>query len=75
MLQEERAELRVLEAPGVSVAGPWEGAPFVAKELALQLSFGDCGTVHRHEGATLPRAVGVNGGGYQRFPSARLARD
>ena len=67
--------MRQLEAADPSCDGAGEGAPLMAKQLALEEPGGNCGAVELDEGASAPGAVRVDQVGDQLLARSRLAPD
>src|SRR5207244_6857537 len=75
LVQEDRAGVGELEAPGLALVRAREGAALVAEQLRLQELTRDRGAVHLDEGRASARRVDVDGAGDQLLAHARLAAD
>ena len=75
LVEEERAALRLLEAPGRARERPCEGALLVAEEFGFDQVARDRRHVDGHERAGAAAAVIVQGAGDQLLAGAGLARD
>jgi hypothetical protein len=75
LIQKESAAIGVLELALALAVGPGVSPRFVAEEFIFEQVFVEGGTVERHEGLVLPRAVEVQCLGRQFLARARLALD
>ena len=75
LVQEQRAAVRLLEAPDVALAGAGEGARLVAEQLRLQQFSGDRRGVERDEWAARAWRFAVQRARHQFLAGAGLTRD
>ena len=57
LVEEQHAAVGLRELADMALGRAGEGALLVAEQFALEETFGQCGTVHRHKGMAAPRAV------------------
>ena len=74
-VEEQRAAVRLLEAPDALADGAGERAAHVPEQLRFEQRLGQRAAVDGDEALVAPRAVVVNGAGHQLLAGAGLAAD